>query len=141
MALSPFRRKRPTAAPSPQTPHGRSLAAHKRAPFRCAHKRALSPRTQARSLGGAAQARPEMGIELKPNAREKKNFGGRDTIGQAVGAECRERAIVQLASLADSAELDALRSIPLGTAEVETPWWVTAAERTDSVRACLARRG
>ena len=126
---------------SPQTPHGRSLAAHTSAPFRCAHKRALSPRTQARPLGGAAQARPEMGIELKPNAREKKNFGGRDTIGQAVGAECRERAIVQLASLADSAELDALRSIPLRTAEVETPWWVTAAERTDSVRACLARRG
>ena len=29
-----------------------------------------------------------MAIELKANAREKKNFGGRDTIGVALGAEC-----------------------------------------------------
>ena len=35
-------------------------------------------------------------VGLKPNAREKKNFGGRDSIGSTVGDECGARAFREL---------------------------------------------
>ena len=38
-------------------------------------------------------------LELKANAREKKNFGGRDTIGTVCGDECGARALGKLTQL------------------------------------------
>ena len=67
-----------------------------------------------------------LSLELKPNAREKKNLGGRDTIGMAVGAECGKRSLSQLAIVsADKAALETLRQVTIEATEVEQQWWVT----------------
>ena len=77
----------------------------------------------------------ELPLELKPNAREKKNFGGRDTIGMATGVECGKRAISQLAMIgAKENDLEALKRFPLEVTEVEQQWWVTGVESKEQVR-------
>ena len=81
-------------------------------------------------------------LELKANAREKKNFGGRDTIGTVCGDECGARALGKLTQLLGAeeaaAELPALKSVALETTEVEEPWWVTGVENKQQVSARVA---
>ena len=74
-------------------------------------------------------------LNLKPNAREKKNFGGRDTIGQSVGAECGTRATSLLKALGTAEEVEAVRAVAhFDVSEVEQQWWVTAAESKEQVQ-------
>ena len=81
--------------------------------------------------------RPSLGLtlELKPNAREKKNTMGRDTIGTCTGKECRARAIGQLLHhhLASEEVARSLSTIAVGSYEVEQQWWVTAAESREQL--------
>ena len=42
-------------------------------------------------------------LELKTNVREKKNFGGLDSVGRVCGAECYQRALRELRNM-DPAE-------------------------------------
>ena len=73
-----------------------------------------------------------MSLHLKPNAREKKNFGGRDTIGQSVGAECGTRATSLLHNLAGAEDFARCeQAAQFDVTEVEQQWWATAAERKE----------
>ena len=75
-----------------------------------------------------------MPLHLKPNAREKKNFGGRDTIGQSVGAECGTRATSLLRTLAGAEDFARCeQAAQFDVTEVEQQWWVTAAESKEEV--------
>ena len=75
-----------------------------------------------------------MALHLKPNAREKKNFGGRDTIGQSVGAECGTRATSLLRTLAGAEDFARCeQAAQFDVTEVEQQWWVTAAESKEEV--------
>ena len=75
-----------------------------------------------------------MPLHLKPNARETKNFGGRDTIGQSVGAECGTRATSLLRTLAGAEDFARCeQAAQFDVTEVEQQWWVTAAESKEEV--------
>jgi broad specificity phosphatase PhoE len=74
-------------------------------------------------------------IELKPNAREKKNMGGRDTQGLVVGADCARRALAKLAEVAPAEEVRSFASAAnLNCDEVDEAWWNTAPEGKDKVQ-------
>ena len=74
-------------------------------------------------------------VELRSNAREKKNFGGRDTIGQSIGEQCGKRAISGLKEMgASPAELRSLEELSFVTDEVEQPWWVASVESKEQVK-------
>ena len=74
---------------------------------------------------------PSRKLEIKLNVREKKNFGGLDSIGRVCGAECYQRALSELRSLDDSdggpsaVDVDALSSLTVDPAEVAEEWWVS----------------
>jgi hypothetical protein len=73
-----------------------------------------------------------MSLHLKPNAREKKNFGGRDTIGQSLGADCGTRATSLLRALAGAEDFARCeQAAQFDVTEVEQQWWATAAERKE----------
>jgi len=75
-----------------------------------------------------------MSLHLKPNAREKKNFGGRDTIGQSLGADCGTRATSLLRALAGAEDFARCeQAAQFDVTEVEQQWWVTAAESKEEV--------
>jgi len=86
------------------------------------------------SSGSGDQAAME--LELKTNAREKKNVGGRDTQGLVVGAACAQRARQKLAEVAPGAERFG-DGIKFNFDEVSEPWWNTSAEARDEVRGRL----
>ena len=73
-------------------------------------------------------------LELRANAREKKNFAGMDCIGLATGAKCFARALAELKGLDQSdggpgrAELDALSRLSVDPGEVEEEWWTKGAD-------------
>ena len=51
-----------------------------------------------------------LGVTLKVNAREKKNLGGLDTVGEKCGAECAARAYAKLEDVGAAEELRALQA-------------------------------
>ena len=62
-----------------------------------------SPLTRALQTALVALApilgQPGKQLEIKMNAREKKNFGGLDTIGRVTGHACYQRALSELRGL------------------------------------------
>ena len=77
-------------------------------------------------------------LELKTNVREKKNFGGLDSIGRVCGAECYMRALRELRNLdaADGgpalADVQSISNLSVDTVEVEEEWWTASASAEDS---------
>jgi hypothetical protein len=57
---------------------------------------------------------------LRANAREKRNLGGRDSSGQAVGKAVPKRALDGLKKLVDGPTFEACKSVALDTFEVST---------------------
>ena len=77
-------------------------------------------------------------LTLAPNAREKLNAGGADTIGIAVGgAEVRARAREFLVPLydGDEAAVDALVAPPLDDLEARSRWWSVVPETPEEAAA------
>ena len=78
-------------------------------------------------------------LELKLNVREKKNFGGFDSVGRVCGAKCYTRALHELKALdqADGgptfAELSEVGKLKVDPIEVEEEWWTEGAEDKESV--------
>ena len=75
--------------------------------------------------------------------REKKNFGGLDSIGRVCGHECYKRALYELRSLdiADggpsAVELSELTKLKVDPGEVEQEWWNEGAEDSESLMSRL----
>jgi len=73
-------------------------------------------------------------LELKANVREKKNWGGLDSIGRVCGVMCHQRALEELRELdQDSggpgpAEVAKLGKIQVDPLEVQEEWWSDGAE-------------
>jgi hypothetical protein len=87
------------------------------------------------AAGGAVMEAGGRQIELKPNAREKKNMGGRDTQGLVVGADCARRALTELAKVAPADEVRSLASgARLNCDEVDEAWWNMSPEGKDEVQ-------
>eukprot|EP00301_Raphidiophrys_heterophryoidea_P013057 c20399_g1_i1.p1 GENE.c20399_g1_i1~~c20399_g1_i1.p1 ORF type:complete len:461 (-),score=136.46 c20399_g1_i1:1402-2784(-) len=75
-------------------------------------------------------------LKLAANAREKRNAGGRDSSGQAVGQEIRKRALETLKpnlSVEDWANSD-FEKIVFDTLEVEVKWWIDHKEPEEDVQ-------
>mmetsp|Transcript_41004 Transcript_41004/g.108374 ORF Transcript_41004/g.108374 Transcript_41004/m.108374 type:complete len:281 (+) Transcript_41004:2-844(+) len=74
---------------------------------------------------------PGRTLELKLNVREKKNFGGLDSIGRVCGDECYQRALAELRSMDEgeggptSADMGPLSSLSVDPVEVGEEWWVS----------------
>lgn len=77
-------------------------------------------------------------LELKLNVREKKNFGGLDSIGRVCGPACYARALSELRGLdvgdggpsaVDMVELSKLHVDP---AEAEEEWWIEGPSGEDA---------
>ena len=72
---------------------------------------------------------PNRTLELKLNVREKKNFGGLDSIGRVCGAECYLRALSELRSLDENdggpseEDVEKLSGLQVDPMEVMEEWW------------------
>jgi len=77
--------------------------------------------------------RRRLTFTLKPVAREVKSFGW-DTIGTAVGNECKARACHELAPLVSAHELSGLRSAEVNATEVQRRWWTRTFENRAQAR-------
>jgi len=78
-------------------------------------------------------SQPGKKLEVKPNAREKKNFGGLDSIGRVTGQACYQRALQELKALDQDggptpAELSEVQNLSVDPTEVEDEWWNEGAE-------------
>ena len=64
-------------------------------------------------------------MELKINARERKNWGGLDSVGRVVGAQCRQRALSELRGLEvlSDSEMRKVNELSVVAQEVSEPWW------------------
>eukprot|EP00929_Paragymnodinium_shiwhaense_P090817 TRINITY_DN50915_c0_g1_i1.p1 TRINITY_DN50915_c0_g1~~TRINITY_DN50915_c0_g1_i1.p1 ORF type:complete len:471 (+),score=82.50 TRINITY_DN50915_c0_g1_i1:113-1525(+) len=65
-------------------------------------------------------------LVLMANAREKKNFGGKDSSSSSMGADILQRAIDELRRLYGAKDHDvvtSLRKVRFDTLEVEKEWW------------------
>eukprot|EP00316_Scyphosphaera_apsteinii_P020048 CAMPEP_0119331740 /NCGR_PEP_ID=MMETSP1333-20130426/81294_1 /TAXON_ID=418940 /ORGANISM="Scyphosphaera apsteinii, Strain RCC1455" /LENGTH=625 /DNA_ID=CAMNT_0007341413 /DNA_START=54 /DNA_END=1931 /DNA_ORIENTATION=+ len=82
-------------------------------------------------------------LELKANVREKKNWGGLDSIGRVCADECRERAIAELSDLdateggPTAAELERLKQLGVDPLEVQEAWWCDGVESESQLDARL----
>lgn len=78
-------------------------------------------------------------LELKLNVREKKNFGGLDSIGRVCGNECYTRALAELRSLDASeggpseADMSRVSDLRVDPVEVMEEWWSEGAEDSKSL--------
>ena len=78
-------------------------------------------------------------LELKLNVREKKNFGGFDSVGRVCGTKCYTRAVQELKALDPAeggptfAELAEVGKLKVDAIEVEEEWWTEGAEDSESV--------
>ena len=88
-------------------------------------------------------SQPGKTLELKLNAREKKNFGGLDSIGRVCGAQCYPRALAELRALdandggPTASELMDLSRLQVDPTEVEEEWWNEGAEDSESLTSRL----
>jgi broad specificity phosphatase PhoE len=83
------------------------------------------------SQDGVKHAPP---LVLKPLLREKKNFGGLDTIGARRGLACVGRALGAFGQAASASELSAMRGVALEAGEAERKWWTSTVESRRAVR-------
>ncbi|KAL1515006.1 hypothetical protein AB1Y20_004077 [Prymnesium parvum] len=81
-------------------------------------------------------------LELKQNARERKNWGGFDSIGRVYGAACKTRALAELRALGDGAPpesvMRSLQTIRVDHQEVSEPWWSDTPESDEQMSVRIA---
>lgn len=83
--------------------------------------------------------RPGAVLQLRANVREKKNWGGLDSIGRVVGVQCRERAVAELSELdvteggPTPTEVKKLRQIQVDHTEAAEAWWSEGVETEKEV--------
>lgn len=86
---------------------------------------------------------PPRRLDLKANVREKKNWGGLDSIGRVCGVMCHQRALEELRELdADSggpsaAEVAKLSKIQVDPLEAQEEWWADGVESDKNLEARL----
>lgn len=75
-------------------------------------------------------------LRLSRNAREKRNLGGRDTTGTAMGeAEIIARVHSALrAAGAEESDIDRCLAVPLDSTEADNRWWNDSRESQSNVR-------
>jgi broad specificity phosphatase PhoE len=73
------------------------------------------------------------GISLLCSAREVKTLVGFDTVGIATGPSVKARACQQLQRYLAEDELDALRSTKLCLDEVNSKWWTSVVDTSETV--------
>jgi len=73
-------------------------------------------------------------LELKANVRERKNWGGLDSIGRVTGVMCHQRALEELRELDENdcgpkkGEVEKLARICVDPLEVQEEWWSDGVE-------------
>jgi broad specificity phosphatase PhoE len=76
----------------------------------------------------------ERGMALLCSAREVKNLGGFDTVGDATGEDIRKRAMEKLHEhLEGSEQLAQLENIKLDLEEVQTKWWTSVMDTNETL--------
>jgi len=73
-------------------------------------------------------------LELKANVRERKNWGGLDSIGRVTGVMCHQRALEELRELdeheggPDKADVEKFAKLQVDPLEVQEEWWCDGVE-------------
>eukprot|EP00013_Stygamoeba_regulata_P027698 CAMPEP_0177658384 /NCGR_PEP_ID=MMETSP0447-20121125/16772_1 /TAXON_ID=0 /ORGANISM="Stygamoeba regulata, Strain BSH-02190019" /LENGTH=557 /DNA_ID=CAMNT_0019162967 /DNA_START=76 /DNA_END=1749 /DNA_ORIENTATION=+ len=100
-----------------------------------------SPLTRAieTCLIGTAPVLAKLGkLTLLANAREKRNFGGKDSSGDVKGADILTKVKESLAEFLGEEDATKLTSVDIDLSEVQSRWWTDSAENGDEMESRIS---